>query len=817
MTQKTNPLNLSSLYQHIKSMFFYHDHGFGMLVLFSVIVLLSFFAGIPLKQAPPIFIAGEVASENVIANKEIIIEDKEATRSRHDQIRSMQPLIFDVNRQSVTRVREDILSLLHTLNTSISMNNNEKIAKIVEAFNTTYNTNLDISTFQNLASVNTQEYTFNTLLPWIERHLILGVLPDMRVLSTIQSSITVRDIKNNTESLYSIRNGLLDMRALIVALGNKIRTDNELSADAQVAIMETFPKLLLPTLAINQDASNAQVEKIISTTEPILYHINRGEILVNKGDRVTRIVQLKMQTLFENTHISFDFLKSFGIFCLGLTFMFGLYMTPSGTKGRILHTKDQLFIAVILLIVGGSVTFLSNYNYTITGGENNLIPYAFPIAGIAGLSVLIFSARRYCVFGLLLAFYATLLFNAEIELFLFYFLSSMMSTWLILRTQSRQDVVWSTIPLLLWLLFIGFASTFVNDLPPQDYTYLAILLFINAILSVFILFALSPVLEMLFGYTTRFRLMELLSLDHPLLQELMVKIPGTYHHALIVSNLVESGAKAIGANSLLVKVGALYHDIGKLARPEYFAENQCNQINPHDKLSPAMSCLILFSHVKHGVELAQKHRLGHEISDMIQQHHGTRLPAAFFHKAVQLGENPQKADFCYSGPRPQTKESAILMMADTVEAAIRSMGDPSPARIHNSISMLIKNIYAEGQLDETDLTFKDLNKLIDSFTRSLTGFYHQRITYPDLKKNSDSKTELKTESIKTDKPTADALKSEIQSENTPSKTDNASEQVTSKISKHTFPDTETTNMLYMTELSSDPQFKNPHPEKLKSD
>ena len=270
-------------------------------------------------------------------------------------------------------------------------------------------------------------------------------------------------------------------------------------------------------------------------------------------------------------------------------------MTPSGQKGRILHSKDQLFIAVILILVGMGAGSLVLFGQSFSSELSlSLLAYFFPISGIAGLAVLIFAARRYCVIGFLVSFYTCLLFQGDISLFLFYFVSSMINTWLILRSQSRQDVVWSVIPLFTALLITGFSSALIMGLSPTKYLTLIYLLAANAILSIVILFALSPILEMMFGYTTRFRLMELMNLDHPLLQKLMMETPGTYHHCLVVSNLVEAGAKAIGANSLLAKVGALYHDIGKLGHPHYFSENQFDGVNPHDKLSPRMSCLIIF-------------------------------------------------------------------------------------------------------------------------------------------------------------------------------------------------------------------------------
>ena len=227
--------------------------------------------------------------------------------------------------------------------------------------------------------------------------------------------------------------------------------------------------------------------------------------------------------------------------------------------------------------------------------------------------------------------------------------------------------------------------------------------------------------------------MELMSLEQPLMQELMVTIPGTYHHSLVVANMVEAGAKAIGANSLLCKVAALYHDVGKLSYPEYFIENQFGGPNKHDKLAPSMSALILLSHVKKGTELAERYKLGQEITDIIRQHHGTRLIRFFYQKALNLGEKPRESDYSYPGPRPQTKEAAILMLADSVEASSRTLTDPTPARIKNHIDTIIKGIFSEGQLDESELTFKDLHFLSENFQRILTGIFHQRIAYPEAK------------------------------------------------------------------------------------
>jgi putative nucleotidyltransferase with HDIG domain len=335
--------------------------------------------------------------------------------------------------------------------------------------------------------------------------------------------------------------------------------------------------------------------------------------------------------------------------------------------------------------------------------------------------------------GLLLAFFTMLMFQAGYTLFIYHFLGGMLGTWLMVRAQSRQDVVWSIIPLAVGQCVIWAGTALLANISFEEVPFYLIAVAVNSIFSLIILFAASPVIEMLFGYSTRFRLMELMSLEQPLMQEMMMAIPGTYHHSLVVANMVEAGCKAIGANSLLCKVAALYHDVGKLGYPEYYIENQYGAPNKHDKIAPSLSVLILLSHVKKGIEFAGRYNLGREITDIIQQHHGTRRIQYFYQKAQTLGEKPRESDYCYLGPRPQTREAAILMLADSVEASGRTLADPTPARIRSHIDSIIKGIFSEGQLDESELTFKDLHYLSENFQRILTGIFHQRIAYPEAR------------------------------------------------------------------------------------
>jgi putative nucleotidyltransferase with HDIG domain len=244
---------------------------------------------------------------------------------------------------------------------------------------------------------------------------------------------------------------------------------------------------------------------------------------------------------------------------------------------------------------------------------------------------------------------------------------------------------------------------------------------------------LTPFLEAPFGLVTAMRLIELTNPNQPLLRKLLVEAPGTYQHSVMVGNLAEAASEAVGGNSLLARVGAIYHDVGKLKRPYFFIDNQFGAENPHDKLSPSLSALIIASHVRDGVELAREHGVPARVRDFIQQHHGTTVIRYFYEKARDLdtGEGVLEEDFRYDGPRPQSKEAAIVMLADACEATSRTLKNPTPEAIEQVVRGIIKDRLTDGQLDEADLTLKDLDVIARTFTRILTGVFHERIEYPD--------------------------------------------------------------------------------------
>ena len=244
---------------------------------------------------------------------------------------------------------------------------------------------------------------------------------------------------------------------------------------------------------------------------------------------------------------------------------------------------------------------------------------------------------------------------------------------------------------------------------------------------------LLPIFESLFSVTTDITLLELSDLNRPLLRELAIRAPGTYTHSLIMANLSEAAAQRIDANPLLARVGCYYHDIGKMLKPEYFTENQGLRggRNPHDQLSPNMSALIVDSHVKDGVELAEENGLPKALIDLIPQHHGTTVIEYFYNRAVEQGmENVRRDDFRYDGPRPQTKEAGILMLADSVESAARTLSEHSQSRVRQLVRRIIQQKFTAGELDECPLTLRDLHGVEESFLPVLMGTLHGRLEYP---------------------------------------------------------------------------------------
>ena len=300
------------------------------------------------------------------------------------------------------------------------------------------------------------------------------------------------------------------------------------------------------------------------------------------------------------------------------------------------------------------------------------------------------------------------------------------------KRQQRTTVLLTGLVIGVANMLIAIAMGFVNNTDLNG-------IFINSLwsagsglLSAMFCIGLQPLMEWMFNLVTSAKLLELSNPSQPLLRRLMLEAPGTYHHSMVVANLAEAAASAIGANGLLARVGAYYHDVGKLKRPLYFKENQMGD-NPHDRTDPRVSASIVIAHTRDGVQIAQRERIPEPILDIIRSHHGDTAVVYFYDKAVKLyGDKLDPRDYRYSGPRPHSREAAIVMLADAVEAAERSMQNPNPAKMRDLLRKIIRGKMEDGQLDECELTFADLDKIREAFETVLAGVFHERIEYPTI-------------------------------------------------------------------------------------
>jgi putative nucleotidyltransferase with HDIG domain len=365
-------------------------------------------------------------------------------------------------------------------------------------------------------------------------------------------------------------------------------------------------------------------------------------------------------------------------------------------------------------------------------------PYFLPIAAFSMLAALLYRDLELALlFSVGLSVTAGLIFGGNLYLTSVLLIGSIISSLFVWRARRRSRIMNAG-------FFQGLAQAvivlmFYHLVDPATQWKFYFIPFANGFISAFLVAGLLPVFEYLFKVSTDISLLELADFNHPLLKRLVLEAPGTYHHSLMVGNLAEMAAESVGANALLARVGAYYHDIGKLSKPEYFSENQDRCVSKHDQLSASMSKLVIMEHVKNGVELAQKSRLNSALIDFITQHHGTSLVYYFYRRALEATEDEDTVKeevFRYPGPKPQTKETAIVLLSDSVEAACRALDEPTAERISDIVHRIINNKFIDGQLDACNLTLRDLEKIASVFVHILGAFYHSRIDYPDDKKGN---------------------------------------------------------------------------------
>ena len=508
-----------------------------------------------------------------------------------------------------------------------------------------------------------------------------------------------------------------------------------LSEEQAQLVVELASAFVAPNSFYSEEETQAAREEAIENVLPVSRSIAAGETIIRRGE----VVQAEdIEALQE----------------VGLLTTFSGWQTQVGTLAVVLlsavliilfflsyprlinNTKQMITLLVLFLLFLGITRFVSPGHL--------VIPYLYPMAAYSLLVAALIDRRTALYTTIPLAIMAAYGMPNSIDLTLYYSLGGLMGL-LVLRRPQRLSAYVSVAGIIAITGSVILVAYRIID-PATDATGLATLIaasVFNGVASAGLTVLLEYVLAPLLDLTTTLQLVELSRPDHPLLQRLLREIPGTYQHTLQVANLVEQAAERIQANSMLARVGALYHDIGKMKNPQFFIENQgSNQINTHDDMDPEESARIIIDHVVYGLELAKKYRLPRRIREFIPEHHGTLITRYQYGKALELaGGDESKVDpskFRYPGPRPQSRETALVMLGDGCEAYVRSQNPETDQELRNLIKEMVDRRVALGQLDNTPLTLKDLNMIIDSFTATLKGTYHARMDYPESEMSAEN-------------------------------------------------------------------------------
>ena len=491
---------------------------------------------------------------------------------------------------------------------------------------------------------------------------------------------------------------------------------------------DVIRQCIRPNMLIDEDITEANRQKARDAVETVT--CVKGEVIVRRGEIVTMAEYTMLSSLGLLKEDSLDVPLLAGIAVVLLLIMGCLALYLNRYQKRRMTPATLLLLSLISLLVTGLCMGFSRWN-----------AYMMPLSLGFMLVAILFDQRSALYFNIALGFVASLLSDTSSSLFsvtmFSVLLMSMVSGPVVLAVFSRRTQRLTTLLAGVLVGISNFICTLavglINSADLSSVLTNALWAMSNGIISAILCIGLQPLLESLFNLATNSKLIELSNPNQPLLRRLLLEAPGTYHHSIIVANLAEAAAAAVGGNALLARVGAYYHDIGKLKRPIYFKENQLGD-NPHDRTDPRVSAAIVTAHPRDGALMAQKAHIPEPVVDIIRQHHGDSVPLWFYDKAIkQYGaENVDINAFRYEGPRPRTKEAACVMLADTIEAAARSVPDPTPEKIDALIHKLVNNTVSNGQLEKSELTFNDLEMICSAFSTVLTGVFHERIEYPDV-------------------------------------------------------------------------------------
>ena len=537
----------------------------------------------------------------------------------------------------------------------------------------------------------------------------------------------------------------LDEREANENASNRLRSLYSVQSDTVNVGYEILNLFIYPNIMYDEVITEEKKEEAVSKVPLAKGIVIKDQRIVDSHEIVTadiydKIRSLRIKMFEEGTARGFyGLVHYFGkaLFIGLLLFLLFIYIYIY-RRNIFYDNRKTLLISIIIII-----EFLFAY---LIAEKFGLSEYLIPTTIASMLLAILFDSSIGFIGTVVVSLGIGGFLGSEFTLIIVSMIAGITAVFSVYKVRQRRQFLHSMLYILL-AYFVSLVSMGLFRFLPwgvilRNFAYYALP---NSFFSPIITLGMLYIFEWSFRVTTNMTLLELSDLNHPLLRNLAIKAPGTYHHSIIVGNLAEAAAEAIEANPLLARVGAYYHDIGKMIKPEYFTENQDGP-NPHDKLNPSMSRLIISSHVKEGIEMGKKYKLPREILNFINEHQGTSKISFFYELAAQKTDPKylNEIDFRYPGPKPQTKEAGILMLADGVEATSRTLKNPSVSRIKEAISYVIENKFKDGQLDECELTFKDLSLISDNFIKILAGIFHVRIEYPSQIKEKQSKEKVQS-------------------------------------------------------------------------
>lgn len=725
----------------------------------------------------PKYRVGDIADRNIKAKADYLIEDEEGTAKKREEAVRQSVIVYDLDENMSRHITERLDSAFASMRDQLAALETEALSGISRE-----DSNTSPLGFGNFSSLNLTDVGRKMLRKKKDFEDVLGATITAEIFTSLVERQFSRDIQEKVDQLLknALDHGVVSTKAWIRQSQGESLLVRKMGSTEEVVVPAPFPypdldearkvivmqaleagrdvremmvitslvsQLLQPNLTFNLDETDRRREEAYVSVKPVFIKIARNEMIVREGQRVGRDEMIKLnfhQRGGTDRHWIYVFLTifTFSAVCISVV----VHVTRQHLPLIRMDMHDMLFLGILLAfllvlsraglwvgdLIGDSYGTISTKTFV----------YAVPLTAGAMMACIFFGVTVSLIFSLVATLFAGMVFGKDFGMFFYFMIGSFVAAHGVSPCRNRMVPIKAGLLIGLANIILIVLSAFLQE----QWVFWKVVTnaffgLSGGVVAGILVTGLCPLAEMFFGYTTDIKLLELATMDQPLLQSLMVEAPGTYHHSIVVGNMVEAAAKSIGANSLLAKVAAYYHDVGKTKKPLYFIENQFDVENRHEKLAPSMSSLILIAHVKDGIELAKQHHLGKEIINIINQHHGKSFISFFYNKAVEAREKAQSSkasvlppinmdDYRYPGPKPQTKEAGLVMLADVVEAACRSLTEPTPARIQGLVNRLINNIFSDGQLDECELTLKDLHQIAKHFNQILATIHHKRIEYP---------------------------------------------------------------------------------------